>query len=121
MSAEPVRAQQPVAVASPDPADLTGRWVYLRDIGAGVLTGAARTPAGRWYWSLRTPEGEVEGTGFPHAAPLSRHALPRTRRARHHLRALHADLSEYAPEAVAERTRVEHDRDLLDLELAVQP
>ena len=121
MSAEPVRDQQTVVVASSDPADLTGRWVYLRDTGAGVLTGATRTPAGRWHWSLHTPEGEVEGTGFPHAAPLSRHALPRTRRARHHLRALRADLAEYAPEAVAERARVEHDLDLLDLELAAQP
>lgn len=121
MSAEPVRGQQTLTVASSDPADLTGRWVYLRDTGAGILTGATRTPAGHWHWSLRTPEGEIEGTGFPHAAPLSRHARPRTRRARHHLRALHADLADYTPEALAERARVGHDLDLLDLELAAQP
>ena len=119
MSADPVRHQKDtVFVASTDPADLAGRWVYLRDTGAGVLTGVGCSREGRWNWSLRTPEGEVEGTGFPHAAPLSRHALPRTRRARHHLRALRADLAEYAPEATAERGCAEHDLDLLELELA---
>lgn len=121
VSAEPTRDQQSAVAASSDPAELTGRWVYLRDTGAGVLTGAARTSEGRWHWSLRTPEGEVEGTGFPHVAPLRRYPLPPTRRARHHLRALRADLAEYAPEAVAERNQVEHDLDLLTLELAAQP
>ena len=121
MSAEPVRELQSATVAAADPVHLTGRWVYLRDTGAGVLTGAARSHDGRWHWSLRTPEGDAEGTGYPHAAPLSRHALPRTRRARHHLRGLCADLAEYAPGAAAERGLAEHDLDLLELELAAQP
>ncbi|MBE2997611.1 hypothetical protein IDM40_02665 [Nocardiopsis sp. HNM0947] len=121
MSAEPVRDLQAAAVATTHPAELTGRWVYLRDTGAGVLTGADRSRDGRWHWSLRTPEGRAEGTGYPHAAPLSRHALPRTRRARHQLRALCADLAEYAPEATAERDLAEHDLDLLELELTAQP
>lgn len=121
MSAESARVPCPTA-AGPisDPAELTGRWVYLRDTGAGVLARAERAEA-LWEWELRTPEGTVMGSGYPHAAPLSRHARHETRRARRVLRALHADLAEFTPEEAGSLARAEHDLDLLEWELAAQP
>ena len=90
MSAEPARTPCPTtATPTFEPTELTGRWVYLRDTGAGVLTRVERTGA-HWEWELRTPEGTVTGSGYPQAAPLSRYARPETRRARRVLRALRA-------------------------------
>lgn len=119
MSAEPARTPYPTTPIL-EPTELTGRWVYLRDTGAGVLTRVERTGT-RWQWELRTPEGTVTGSGYPHAAPLSRHARPETRRARRTLRALCADLTDFVPEETGSSARVEQDLDLLEWELAAQP
>lgn len=121
MSAESARISCPTTAAPTfEPAELTGRWVYLRDIGAGVLTRVERTET-RWEWELRTPEGTVTGNGYPHAAPLSRHARPETRRARRVLSALRADLTEFTSGETGSPTRAEQDLDLLEWELAAQP
>lgn len=124
MSAESARVPCPTTAGpTSDPAELTGRWVYLRDTGAGVLARAERTERTEtlWEWELRTPEGTVTGSGYPHAAPLSRHARHETRRARRVLRALHADLAEFTPEESGSLARAERDLDLLEWELAAQP
>lgn len=121
MSAEPARTPCPTtATPTFEPTELTGRWVYLRDTGAGVLTRVERTGA-HWEWELRTPEGTVTGSGYPQAAPLSRYARPETRRARRVLRALRADLTEFAREEIESPTRAAQDLDLLEWELAAQP
>src|SRR5699024_135990 len=48
VSAEPARTPYPTTPIL-EPTELTGRWVYLRDTGAGVLTRVERTGT-RWQW-----------------------------------------------------------------------
>ncbi|KOX15404.1 hypothetical protein [Nocardiopsis sp. NRRL B-16309] len=134
MNAIPATDQPYTLTARPfaDPAALVGRWVRLRQERAeyvGVLVHAAPTArAGEWEWTLRTPFEEVGGTGRPSVEPVpgAGQAAPApARRARAQLRAVRADLVEFAPAGDTGLSRARDlaaaDLDQLEWELAARP
>lgn len=131
MNAIPATDQPYTLTARPvaDPTALVGRWVRLRHDRAehvGVLVHAAPAArAGEWEWTLRTPFEEVGGTGLPTVEPMAVRSAAPARRARGQLRAVRADLAEYAPAGDTglsrARDRAEADLDQLEWELAARP
>jgi hypothetical protein len=130
MNATPATDQPYTLTSRPvaDPAALVGRWVRLSQDRAeyvGVLARAVRTArSGGWEWTLRTPLEEVTGTGRPAVEPLAGPAAT-ARGARRRLRAVGADLAEFAPAGDTAMSRArdlaEADLDQLEWELAARP
>ncbi|RKS09461.1 hypothetical protein DFP74_5198 [Nocardiopsis sp. Huas11] len=112
-----------------DPAALVGRWVRLRHERAehvGVLVHAAPSArSGEWTWTLRTPVEEIGGAGRPSVEPVADRAAAPVRRARGQLRAVRADLAEFAPAGDTALSRARDlagaDLDELEWELAARP